>query len=282
MSNYHWALKDIQQTITKTGVEIKVWTFQLCHLWFRWTHTHPQEHLTPRILRGVAIYSDKRFCFVNYHDNEQEEGGDTYVHTFTKEPWEYCETRWFYFHGRVDNLRSPSTSAIFKKHRTPPPSPFLFQHHIIGDTFGVGIKDRFWYAQSFKPSFTHKVVKVKLKLYRETLPGIFTVGIKATDAALLPTGEDLCTGISNGNTLTPDIPGEWREILLGDGANLTVDTLYAIVVRCPDAPLNHWVVWRIDQTAPLYDRGFLHESFNSGRTWDRREDLDFMFEEWGF
>jgi len=116
----HWALKDIIYEITKTGVEIKVWTFQPCHLWLRWTTTDPQEHIIPVIRRGVAIHSDKRFCFVSYYDNEQAEGDDTYVHTFLKEPWPYCETRFFYFHGRMGSERSPSTSAIFKYHRVAP------------------------------------------------------------------------------------------------------------------------------------------------------------------
>jgi len=116
----HWALKDIHQQVTRTGVEIKVFTFQPCHLWMRWTIVEPQEHLIPVIVRGLPVHSDKYFCFVAYHDNEQAEGNDTYVHTFLKEPWAHCETRWFYFHGRMGGERSPSTSAIFKKHRFAP------------------------------------------------------------------------------------------------------------------------------------------------------------------
>lgn len=120
MSQSHWALKDIVYQVTKDGVQIIVWTFQPCHLWFRWTLTEPEEHSIPVIQRGVAIHSDKRFCFVNYHDNEQQEGNDTYVHTFIKEPWAHCETRFFYFHGRISSERSPSTSAIFHYHRFAP------------------------------------------------------------------------------------------------------------------------------------------------------------------
>ncbi|MBA7665759.1 hypothetical protein ES703_73833 [subsurface metagenome] len=120
MAILHWALKDIVYEVTKDGVQIKVFTFQPCHLWLRWTTKDPQEHLIPVIRRGLAIYSDKRFCFVAYHDNEQDEGDDTYVHTFLKEPWAHCETRFFYFHGKMGGERSPSTSAIFKYHRFAP------------------------------------------------------------------------------------------------------------------------------------------------------------------
>ena len=121
MAKPHWALSDIHQILTDTGYKIIVWTFQPCHLWFRWTTIEPEEHIIPRILRGVPLMSDKRFCFVAYKDNEQEEDGDTYVHTFLKEPWPVCETRFFYFHGTISSESSPSTSCIFKKHRPQPP-----------------------------------------------------------------------------------------------------------------------------------------------------------------
>lgn len=132
MAQPHWALKNIHQEVTDTGYEILVWSFQPCHLWMRWTTLEPQEHIVPRIIRGLSVPSDKRFCFVAYHDNEQEEGGDTYLHTFIKEPWPHCQTRWFYFHGRVGSEHSPSTSAIFKKHRIQPLVDHEFPH------FGAG------------------------------------------------------------------------------------------------------------------------------------------------
>jgi len=145
MTILHWALKDIAYEVTKTGVYIKVFTFQPCHLWLRWTHTYPQEHSVPVIRRGVAIHSDKRFCFVSYHDNEQSEGDDTYVHTFLKEPWPACETRYFYFHGRMGGERSRSTSAIFKYHRV---APELFQ--IILEP---------WTVVSEPPTFTRIILE---------------------------------------------------------------------------------------------------------------------------
>jgi len=116
----HWALKEIHQEVTKTGIKIMIWTFQPCHLWMRWTTTEPQYHPVQRTLRGLPLMTDRSFCFVAYQDNEQEEDGDTYVHTFIKEPWAHCETRWFYFHGRMASEHSPSTSAIFEKHRFAP------------------------------------------------------------------------------------------------------------------------------------------------------------------
>ncbi|GAI52757.1 unnamed protein product, partial [marine sediment metagenome] len=51
-----------------------------------------------------------------------EEAGDTLTHTFIKEPWPVCETRWFTFKGDVDTLWTASAGPIFKKHRVAPPT----------------------------------------------------------------------------------------------------------------------------------------------------------------
>lgn len=113
----HWALKDYEISQTADGLIIVATTWQLCHLWLRWSLIVPKEHIIPSYLRGIFLHADKYFCFDAYHDNEQEEDGDTLEHTFIKEPWPGCETRYFYFHGVIDGKSSPSTTAIFSKHR---------------------------------------------------------------------------------------------------------------------------------------------------------------------
>lgn len=119
----HWALKDILQQITMQGFLFIITTFEPCHLFMRYTTVEPQEHAIPRTLRGLPLMIDKRYCFVAYKENEQEEEGDTLIHTFIKEPWPACQTRWFHFVGRMSGIETPSTSAIFKKHR---PEGLLF------------------------------------------------------------------------------------------------------------------------------------------------------------
>jgi len=76
----------------------------------------PRIHKKPSYRRGLWIADDVRFCFTVFEDNEQTEAGDTTTHTFTKEPWPVCETRWFYFHGTVGGDSSPSTTPFFEKH----------------------------------------------------------------------------------------------------------------------------------------------------------------------
>ena len=123
----HFAILDIVQTLTATGYQIVVYTNNPCHLFMRWTNVIPQIHILTKIERGAPVHKGTRYCFVAYKDNEQEEAGDTLEHTFIKEPWAVCETRWFYFFGTVNGVDSPSESAIFKKHRLGAPLEPLFE-----------------------------------------------------------------------------------------------------------------------------------------------------------
>jgi len=114
----HWAILDLQQIITDTGIKIVVTTNNPCHLWLLWTHTKPKKHII--LIKDRGIYIDAAFyqCFIKKGGNEQMEPGDTLVHSFLKEPWKNCETRYIYFIGQVNYQDSPSESPIFKKHRS--------------------------------------------------------------------------------------------------------------------------------------------------------------------
>ena len=103
-----------------------------------WTNQEPLKHPTTRILRGLTIPGATQYCFVVWEQNEQQEPGDTITHTFIKEPWPVCETRWFVFRGTIDGDKSNSISAIFTKHRVQPPIEQTFYTNpgtcnIIGD-----------------------------------------------------------------------------------------------------------------------------------------------------
>lgn len=91
----------------------------------RWSTNPPQYHTVPSLRRGVYMHGNRYFCFTVYKDNEQEEAGDTTIHTFIKHNWQHCETRYFYFIGERFGLPSPSTSPVFEKHfdqaKAPPP-----------------------------------------------------------------------------------------------------------------------------------------------------------------
>jgi len=114
----NWLANSITQTILPDGFRIILTTDIPCHLYMRWTLIEPEVHKIPTYRRGIALPADKRFCFVAWEENEQEEIGDTTTHTFTKLDWPLCQTRWFYFVGTRAMEQQPSVSPIFKKHRT--------------------------------------------------------------------------------------------------------------------------------------------------------------------
>ncbi len=95
----------------------------------RWTLTEPEVHAKVLYRRGIAMHTDKRFCFVVYNENEQLEKGDTFIHTFIKPDWPVCQTRYFYFFGTRAGEQQPSTSPLFVKHRLEPPVPEIDTMH---------------------------------------------------------------------------------------------------------------------------------------------------------
>lgn len=122
----HFAVLEIVQTPTETGYQIVVTTNNPCHLVMRWINYEPNPHIKLTWDRGTLTSKQKVVATCWWHNNEQEEAGDTLIHTFIKEPWPVCETRWFFFWATVDGVVSPSTSAIFSKHRTLAPTTMTF------------------------------------------------------------------------------------------------------------------------------------------------------------
>ena len=119
----NFSILDLQQEVTATGIKITVTTNVPCHLYCYWTATEPEKHLIPILTRGIELHTQLKMCFVNWHENEQEEAGDTLFHTFTKEPWAHCETRWLTFRAKVMENWVKSVGPIFKKHRVAPEEP---------------------------------------------------------------------------------------------------------------------------------------------------------------
>jgi len=156
----------------------------------------------------------------------------------------------------------------------------LYENYITGDDNNQAPRGAKWWAQTFTPATAHTITSVKLLLERLGNPGTITVSIKATDINGHPTGDDLCVGTTDGNTL-PTTPPEWREITLGAGAILSVDVKYAIVVRDPTGDDANTAEWWDDSTSPSYTGGCLEYSLDSGASWTSYTGYDFLFEDWG-
>lgn len=140
-----------------------------------------------------------------------------------------------------------------------------------------------WDSQTFTPSIAHTITSVKLFMFQFTgfPPGLITVRIRAT-AAGKPSGGDLCSGTTNGNTLPSIAAGgfqagaEWREIFFGAGTPLAAGTKYAIVISVAAAACQINAT-----TVGGYAGGDRCVSGDSGATWANNNPQDFYFEEWG-
>jgi len=277
MNNF--AVLNIAYSPAPTTLPLSIETNTPCHLTCYYTDKEPGSHRTSRNQRGLTRPWGVYYCFVAWQSLEQTEAGDTLIHTFEILDWSYCQTKWLAFRGTVAGELSPSVSPIFKYHH-PGVLPARFEYYNVDDDTGHLIAADLWEAQTFTPQLSHAITSFKLKLYRVGFPRTITIGIRATFEGL-PTGPDLIHGSIDGNTLTTDTDGEWREVELPGGPALLAPVMYAGVARAPTGfPLNY-AVWRADGTFPDYIKGTYCTSPDSGETWHKDRRTDFMFEEWG-
>ena len=117
----HFAVLQIYYFFTDTSVIIECSTNNPCHLTCYYTDQQPVRHATSRVVRGLALPWGAYWCFVAWNSVEQQQAGDTLVHTFEITPWSYCQTKWFCFRGTVAGAPSPSASALLKHHHPGPP-----------------------------------------------------------------------------------------------------------------------------------------------------------------
>jgi len=136
-----------------------------------------------------------------------------------------------------------------------------------------------WAAQTFTPSISHAVTKVKLVLGKSGSPSDLTIVIKAVDGSGHPTGSDLATG----TLAAANIPSTWSDtqpfISFDTAASLTADTKYAIVAKSISSDSSNYVRW-YKETSDVYAGGNTERSTDGGSSWTAYS-YDQAFEEWG-
>lgn len=174
----------------------------------------------------------------------------------------------------------------------------LYENYITGDDASSGIFGGNWESMSFTVSAgqAHGISHVKLLLHRVGSPGTVTVSIRATavetDDSPVPTGADLVSATTDGDSLPTDTSGEWRQITFATSIELSAGVEYAIVIRATTGDTNNRILWHLDITSPTYAGGVRGTSDNSGghfHPWDGTSsphgpvlgNYDSMFEEWG-
>ena len=149
-------------------------------------------------------------------------------------------------------------------------------YYDTGDDSQIGLRGVTWGCQTFTADANYTASGVQVKLWRTGEPGTVTVSLRAT-AAGLPTGADLVSGTTDGDTLTTSVGGEWREITFSSTQVLTSGTVYAVVARATSGDVSNTVYWRHDSTSPSYSGGSYIYSTNSGSSWTAATSADFMF-----
>ncbi|MBA7663057.1 hypothetical protein ES703_71095 [subsurface metagenome] len=267
----NWAPYQLTYTPITDGYKIFFTTDNPCHLFMRWTLVPPQQHKIPRLRRGVYLFDDKRFCFVAWHENEQQEPGDTYVHSFIKTAWPVCQTRYFYFVGTRAAEQQPSTSPIFTKHRFEPPPPTQFEHYYnVRDSATVlaGTNSR---AQTFTPQFNQVITKCSVLFLTSAgalPPGTATIYAEICETVdLQPTGSVLASAYFVIDVPAGDSDWLWRDFDIATPL-LSKDTLYALRLRRLPYDVYWPLVWWAEKNANPYPNGASWWSDDWGETWD--------------
>ncbi|MBA7579666.1 hypothetical protein ES708_21540 [subsurface metagenome] len=112
----HFAVLEVSYLHKPTSIVITCRTNNPCHLTLYYTEKEPVRHATSLVKRGLAVPWGAYFCFVAWNSVEQQEAGDTLIHTFEVPDWSYCQTKWFTFRGTVAEVLSPSVTALLKHH----------------------------------------------------------------------------------------------------------------------------------------------------------------------
>ncbi|MBA7580118.1 hypothetical protein ES708_22009 [subsurface metagenome] len=112
----HFAVLEVSYLHKPTSIIITCRTNNPCHLTLYYTEKEPVRHATSLVKRGLAVPWGAYFCFVAWNSVEQQEAGDTLIHTFEVPDWSYCQVKWFTFRGTVSEVLSPSVTALLKHH----------------------------------------------------------------------------------------------------------------------------------------------------------------------
>jgi len=161
----------------------------------------------------------------------------------------------------------------------------LKDYYNTGSTTGIASKNTIWLAQTFTAGSTYQITSVKLLLYRSAAqaPGTVTVSIRAVSSSPYPpVTPDLTSGTTDGNTLTTNTAGEWREITFSTPITITSGVRYAIVLRCTGTGTNP-LYWRVHTISSVYPNGDYCRNTTSGADglWSVFSGYDAMFETWG-
>jgi len=131
-----------------------------CHMTLYWTYSEPLRHRTSRVFRGIEQPWSAYFCFVAYTGVEQEEAGDSTIHTFWMPDWLEGQTRFWTTRASVNDELTPSSTPIIKyTHPGGTPRLVFIRPNAQGHHNGFNIyrytpyPNQFWNVNEIEPDF---------------------------------------------------------------------------------------------------------------------------------
>jgi len=140
-SGRRWLLVDYAHAWVGDILYVACETDIPCHLWLRWTDKEERVHLRPEEDRGLAKLATPYYCFVEWNQVEQNEPGDTSIHSFNFGSWGPCQRRWWHLWGHEEGIESPSTSCIFTAHYQDYEEANSLRHIDLTDKEVAGVID---------------------------------------------------------------------------------------------------------------------------------------------
>jgi hypothetical protein len=135
---------------------------------------------------------------------------------------------------------------------------------LAGINNGYGTR---WLGMPFLPVSLHTITAIRLPLYRVGSPGTVTVSIRAT-AGGLPTGSDLTSGTTAGNSLSTSYPADntYTEISVTPYQIASPGQLLEVIVRATSGDASNYVNWCKASGSP-YVWSTAQYSSDSGANW---------------
>lgn len=102
-----------------------------CHLTCRYTYKPLLVHNSANTARGVRVLDNPDYCFTSFREVEQDQAGDTTIHTFSFGEFGQGEERWWVFVGSIAGVVSVSQSPVFNyKYESSP----VYSIGILGES----------------------------------------------------------------------------------------------------------------------------------------------------
>lgn len=188
--------------------------------------------------------------------------------------------RWFTFKGEVDSIQSPSIGPIFQHCHPGYLLPSKFESYEDAPNSWLPIYGSGWRGQTFTPQQDHYLTELSLHVRKAGVswPTLYIRIYFAPNH--IPIGPPLASASIPFSALSFH-PGAWIHNIKLTPCLLQKDTIYAIVLSS-DASSASRGFWSSVYPNPLYSRGLMIYSPDSGSTWVQSSLWDCLFQEFGY